>query len=123
MRILLVEDDRSLTRGLVASLKAASMVVDAVETGEEALEYCRLYDFDMVLLDGGLPDMQGCDVVRRLRAARLATPVLMLSETASPPARTTSSPSPSTRRNWSPASRRWSAAPRGSPNPACPSAT
>ena len=49
MRILLVEDDRSLTRGLVATLKAAAMVVDAVETGEEALEYCRLYDFDMVL--------------------------------------------------------------------------
>jgi two-component system, cell cycle response regulator CtrA len=63
------------------------MVVDAVETGEEALEYCRLYDFDMVLLDGGLPDMEGYDVVRRMRAARLATPVLMLSETASPQAK------------------------------------
>jgi two-component system, cell cycle response regulator CtrA len=87
MRILLVEDDRSLTRGLVATLRAASMVVDAVETGEEALEYCRLYDFDMVLLDGGLPDMEGYDVVRRMRAARLATPVLMLSETASPQAK------------------------------------
>ncbi|CAA9288662.1 MAG: hypothetical protein AVDCRST_MAG08-4436 [uncultured Acetobacteraceae bacterium] len=87
MRILLVEDDRALTQNLVATLKAASMVVDAVETGEEALEYCRLYDFDMVLLDGGLPDIEGYDVVRRLRAARLATPVLMLSETASPQAK------------------------------------
>ena len=35
------------------------MVVDAVETGEEALEYCRLYNFDMVLLDMSLPDMEG----------------------------------------------------------------
>ena len=87
MRILLVEDDRALTQGLVATLKAASMVVDAVETGEEALEYCRLYDFDMVLLDGGLPDMEGHDVVRRLRAARVATPVLVLSEAASPRAK------------------------------------
>ena len=87
MRILLVEDDRAVKQILIATLKAASMVVDAVETGEEALEYCRLCDFDMVLLDAGLPDMDGYDVVRRLRAARLATPVLMLSETASPQAK------------------------------------
>ena len=87
MRILLVEDDRAVTQSLVATLKAASMVVDAVETGEEALEYCRLYDFDMVLLDLSLPDMEGYDVVRRLRAARLATPVLMLSEIMSPQAK------------------------------------
>ncbi len=83
MYILMVEDNRAVTQGLVAALKAASMVVDALETGEEALEYCRLSDFDMVLLDLSLPDMDGYDVVRRLRAARLATPVLILSETAS----------------------------------------
>lgn len=87
MRILLVEDDRALARGLVASLGAASMVVDTVESGEEALEYCRLYDFDMVLLASGLPDMEGYDVVRRLRAARLATPVLLLCEASSPQAK------------------------------------
>ena len=83
MRILVVEDYRALTRNLVATLKSAAMVVDAVECGEEALEYCRLYDFDLVLLDTGLPDMEGYDVVRRLRAARLATPVHILSEAAS----------------------------------------
>ena len=83
MRILLVEDDRSLTQSLVATLKGAAMVVDAVETGEAAMEFCRLYDFDMALVGETLPDMPGLDVVRRMRAARLATPVLMLSETAS----------------------------------------
>jgi two-component system cell cycle response regulator CtrA len=83
MRILLVEDNHSVKQALILTLKAASMVVDAVESGEEALEYCRLCDFDMVLLDTGLPDMEGYDVVRRLRAARIATPVLMLSDTAS----------------------------------------
>ena len=83
MRILLVEDDRFVARGLTAVLKAASMVVDAVESGEEALEYCRLSDFDLVLLDATLPDMDGHDVVRRLRAARSPIPVLILSETAS----------------------------------------
>jgi two-component system cell cycle response regulator CtrA len=87
MRIRLVEDDHAVKQVLMATLKAASMVVDAVETGEEALEYCRLCDFDMVLLDTTLPDMDGYDVVRRLRAARLTTPVLMLSETASPQAK------------------------------------
>ena len=81
MRILLVEDDLAMTRGLVAVLKAASMVVDAVDSGEEALEYGRLYDYDLVLLDTGLPDMEGYDVVRRMRAARIAAPVLMLAET------------------------------------------
>jgi two-component system cell cycle response regulator CtrA len=83
MRIFLVEDDHTLTQSMVATLKAAAMVVDAVESGEEALEYCRLCDFDLVLLDGGLPDMDGYDVVRGLRAARLATTVLILSEAAS----------------------------------------
>ncbi len=87
MRILLVEDNHAVKQVVVDVLKAASMVVDAVETGEEALEYCRLGDFDMVLLDAGLSDMEGHDVVRRLRAARIATPVLMLSETASPQAK------------------------------------
>jgi DNA-binding response OmpR family regulator len=43
MRILLVEDDHALTQSMVATLKAAAMVVDAVKSGEEALEYCRLW--------------------------------------------------------------------------------
>ena len=87
MRILLVESDRVVKQNLGAVLKAASMVVDAVDSGEEALEYCRLCDFDMVLLAATLPDMEGYDVVRRLRAARLATPVLLLSDTAAPQAK------------------------------------
>ena len=83
MRILLVENDRHVAQSLLTTLKAASMVVDMVDTGEEALEYCRLGDFDVVLLAQTLPDMDGYDVVRRLRAARLAVPVLMLAETSS----------------------------------------
>jgi two-component system, cell cycle response regulator CtrA len=79
MRVLMVEDDITTSRGLVAMLKAAAMVVDAVDTGEEALELARLYDYDIVLLDLGLPDMEGYEVVRRLRAGRVETPVLILS--------------------------------------------
>jgi len=87
MRVLLVEDDLTASRGLVAMLKAASMVVDAVDTGEEALELVRLYDYDVVLLDLVLPDMEGYEVVRRLRAGRVETPVMILSGLARPQAK------------------------------------
>src|SRR5690349_16422773 len=87
MRVLLVEDDLTTSRGLVAMLKASAMVVDAVDTGEEALEIARLYDYDVVLLDLVLPDMEGYEVVRRLRAARVETPVLILSGLSRPQAK------------------------------------
>ena len=87
MRVLLVEDDLIAARGLAALLKAAAMVVDAVDTGEEALEMARLYDYDVLVLDLGLPDMEGYEVVRRLRAARRETPVLILSGLSRPQAK------------------------------------
>ncbi|WP_135465881.1 response regulator transcription factor CtrA [Crenalkalicoccus roseus] len=87
MRVLLVEDDLATSRGLVAMLKAASMIVDAVDSGEEALDLARHYDYDIVLLDLGLPDMEGYEVVRRLRAARVETPVLILSGLSRPGAK------------------------------------
>ncbi|MBL6454794.1 response regulator transcription factor [Belnapia sp. T6] len=87
MRVLLVEDDLTTSRGIVAIMKASAMVVDAVDTGEEALELVRLYDYDIVVLDLVLPDMEGYEVVRRLRAARIETPVLILSGLARPQAK------------------------------------
>jgi len=79
MRILLVEDDTSISRSVQLMLKSENMVVDATELGEEALELAKLYDYDIVLLDLVLPDMEGLEVLRRLRQARVATPVLILS--------------------------------------------
>jgi len=87
MRVLLVEDDLTAARGLVAILKASAMVVEAVDTGEEALELARLYDYDIMILDLVLPDMEGYEVVRRLRAARIEVPVLILSGLARPQAK------------------------------------
>jgi two-component system, cell cycle response regulator CtrA len=87
MRALLVEDDLTASRGIVAMLKSAAMIVDAVDTGEEALELARLYDYDVVILDLVLPDMEGYEVVRRLRAARVETPILILSGLARPQAK------------------------------------
>ena len=79
MRVLLVEDEMTTARGIVAMLKSAAMVVDTVDTGEEALDLAKLYDYDIILLDLNLPDMEGYEVLRRMRAARIETPVLILS--------------------------------------------
>lgn len=87
MRVLLVEDDLTTSRAVTLMLKAQGMMVDAVDTGEEALEMARLYEYDIVVLDLMLPDMEGYEVVRRLRAARSATPVLILSGLSRPGAK------------------------------------
>jgi two-component system cell cycle response regulator CtrA len=63
------------------------MIVDTADTGEESLELARLYDYDIIVLDLMLPDMEGYEVVRRLRAARIETPVLILSGLTRPQAK------------------------------------
>ncbi|MBX6373505.1 MAG: response regulator transcription factor [Acetobacteraceae bacterium] len=87
MRVLLVEDDRTTARGIALMLKQAGMVADAADTGEEALELARHYDYDIIILDLLLPDMEGYEVVRGLRAARIETPVLILSGQSMPQAK------------------------------------
>ena len=87
MRVLLVEDDVTAARGISLLLKSAGMIADTADTGEEALELAKLYDYDIVLLDLMLPDMEGYDVVRRLRASRIETPVLILSGQSRPDAK------------------------------------
>jgi two-component system, cell cycle response regulator CtrA len=79
MRILLVEDDLTAARGVSLMLKSSGAVVDHTDTGEEALELTRHYEYDIVLLDIMLPDIEGYEVVRRMRLARNDTPVLILS--------------------------------------------
>ncbi len=79
MRVLLVEDDLTTARAVTLVLKSASAVVDQADTGEEALELLRHYDYDIVVLDLILPDMEGFEVVRRMRQGRNSTPVLVLS--------------------------------------------
>jgi two-component system cell cycle response regulator CtrA len=87
MRVLLVEDDLTAARGVTLMLKAAGAVVDHSDTGEEALELTRHYEYDIVLLDLMLPDVEGYEVVRRLRITRNDTPVLVLSGFARPQAK------------------------------------
>jgi len=79
MRVLLVEDDPAMAKSLELMLKSASMVVDKTDLGEDGLEIGKLYDYDIIILDLMLPDMDGLEVLRRLRDSRVKTPVLILS--------------------------------------------
>jgi two-component system cell cycle response regulator CtrA len=79
MRVLLVEDDSATARSIELMLKSAGYVVDATDLGEDSLEIGKLYDYDIILLDLMLPDMDGYEVLRRLRASKVETPVLILS--------------------------------------------
>jgi two-component system cell cycle response regulator CtrA len=87
MRVLLVEDDLPTARGIALMLRSQGAIVDQTETGEEALELVKHYDYDIMVLDLLLPDMEGYDVVRRMRSARVETPVLILSGLTRPQAK------------------------------------
>ncbi len=87
MRVLLVEDDATAARGITLMLRSGGLIVDTTDTGEEALELVKHYDYDIVVLDLMLPDMEGYEVVRRMRAARMETPVLILSGLSRPGAK------------------------------------
>ena len=78
MRILLVEDDASLGEGLQTALRRAAIVVDWVQDGVTALQAIRDGGFDAVVLDLGLPRMDGVQVIRAARQAGLAVPILVL---------------------------------------------
>lgn len=84
MRILLVEDDSSTAKSIELMLKSENFVVDSTDLGEDGLEIGKLYDYDLMILDLMLPDIDGYEVLRRLRSARVTTPVLILSGLSEP---------------------------------------
>jgi len=79
MRVLLVEDDQVVARSVEMMLQSASFIVDVTDLGEDGLEIGKLYDYDIIILDLMLPDMDGYEVLRRLRQAKVETPILILS--------------------------------------------
>ncbi len=79
MRILLVEDDDSMAKSIEMMLRSDGYVVDVTGFGEDGLEIGKLYDYDIIILDLLLPDIHGYEVLRRLRGARVQTPILILS--------------------------------------------
>ena len=79
MRILLVEDDPLLASGLQVALKQANYLVEHVSDGQMALSALESHGFDLVILDLGLPKVDGIEVLRTVRARPDHTPVLILS--------------------------------------------
>ena len=79
MRILLVDDDVMLAQSLSETLENEGMHVDEADRGEDALELADLYEYQVMILDLGLPDMRGDEVLLNLRHKNPNLPVLILS--------------------------------------------
>jgi two-component system cell cycle response regulator CtrA len=79
VRILLVEDDPTTSKSIEMMLQNANLNVYATDLGEEGIDLAKLYDYDLILLDLNLPDMNGHEVLRQLRVAKVETPILILS--------------------------------------------
>lgn len=84
MRVLLVEDDYAVSQSIETMLKKEGMIIDTTDLGEDGLEIGKLYDYDIIILDLMLPDMNGYEVLKRLRSAKIETPVLILSGLTEP---------------------------------------
>lgn len=78
MQLLLVEDDRPLATGLQKALRAQGFAVNHVETGQAALHVIDTETPDLVILDIGLPDIDGLTVLKKLRKKHSELPVLLL---------------------------------------------
>jgi len=84
MRALLIEDDSTMASNIEMMLRSENIVCDTTDLGEDGLEIGKLYDYDIIVLDLMLPDMDGYDVLRHLRSARIETPILILSGLTEP---------------------------------------
>ncbi len=84
MRALLVESSAAVDEKW---LSANNFVVEAADTGADALDLAKHYDFDIIMLNLQLSDMDGCDLLRRIRANAVRTPMLALSAVSRPEAK------------------------------------
>jgi len=79
MRVLLIEDDTATAKAIELMLKSEGYVCDSTNLGEDGLDIGKIYDYDLIVLDLMLPDIDGLEVLRRLRTAKVRTPILILS--------------------------------------------
>jgi DNA-binding response OmpR family regulator len=78
MRILVVEDDETIRQFVVQGLREARYAVDGVADGSEALAAAQVFDYDVVVLDLGIPKVDGIEVCQRIKASGKKTAILML---------------------------------------------
>ncbi len=79
MRVLLIEDDSATAQSIELMLQSDGFNVYTTDLGEEGVDLGKLYDYDIILLDLNLPDMNGYDVLKALRVSKVQTPTLILS--------------------------------------------
>ena len=82
MRILIAEDEVATAKALKLLLEKAKFSVDIVHTGTDAWDYVRAVPYEVIVLDIMMPGMSGLEVLSRIREARIATPVLLLTAKA-----------------------------------------
>jgi len=78
MRVLVVEDDKALQDQLRNTLAKKGYAVDVANNGEEAIYFATEYPIDVAVIDLGLPDISGLEVIKRLRAKQVNVPILIL---------------------------------------------
>ena len=79
MKILYVEDELELSEVVCSGLRKCNYAVDAAYDGEQALDFYRAYEYDVVVLDLNLPEIDGLEVLRRIRGKDAKTKILILS--------------------------------------------
>ncbi len=84
MRILVADDEKELVAALEELLKRERYTVDTVYDGQSAYEYASTDNYDCIILDIMMPDIDGLEVLRRLRSAGIKTPILLLTAKGDP---------------------------------------
>jgi two-component system cell cycle response regulator CtrA len=79
VRVLLIEDDVPTSKGIESLLKKEGVTVDSTSYGQYGVEVGKIYDYDGIILDLMLPDIDGVEVIKKLRSSNIITPVLVLS--------------------------------------------
>lgn len=79
MKVLLIEDDYAIAGDIEHALAGEGIVTDRAESGEDGLNFSKVYVYDLIILDIGLPDIDGFKLLQKLRAMRIDVPVLILS--------------------------------------------
>lgn len=79
MRVLLIEDDKEVVESIELTLASEGIICEVAGFGTKGIEIGRIYNYDLIILDLMLPDIDGIEVLLRLRSARVKTPILILS--------------------------------------------